>query len=131
MRLIRTLARPLLAWLFIHSGSDVYRNPGPRAGVAGPTLDRIRDAVPALPDDHQALVRANAALQVVAGGLLAVGAFPRLAALALAGSLVPTTIGGHAFWAQDDPEQRARQQLQFDKNLAILGGLLTVAAGRD
>ncbi|MDP8936363.1 MAG: DoxX family protein [Actinomycetota bacterium] len=130
MRLIRKLARPLLAWLFIHSGFDVYRNPGPRVGVAGPTLDRIRDAVPALPDDH-ALVRANAVVQVVAGGFLAVGAFPRLAALGLACSLVPTTIGGHAFWDHDDPKQRAQQQLQFDKNLAILGGLLTVAAGRD
>ncbi len=131
MRLLRKLARPLLAWLFIHSGLDVYRNPSARAEVAGPTLERIREAAPILPDDHEVLVRANAAVQVAAGGLLAVGAFTRLSALVLAGSLVPTTVGGHPFWRHEDPKQRAQQRLQFNKNMAILGGLLTVVAGRD
>jgi uncharacterized membrane protein YphA (DoxX/SURF4 family) len=131
MRLLRTLARPCLAWVFIDSGLDVYRNPSPRAEVARPTLERIRQAVPGLPDDDPAIVRANAAVQVAAAGLLAVGAVPRLAALALACSLVPTTVGGHAFWEHDDPKQRAQQRLQFNKNMAILGGLLAVVAAGD
>lgn len=131
MRLLRRLTGPLLAWLFINSGLDVYRNPDPRVGVAGPALDRLREAVPAVPDDHRITVRANAVLHVAAGGLLAIGVARRPAALALACSLVPTTVAGHAYWEQEDPMQRAQQRLHFNKNLAILGGLLTVVAGKD
>ena len=51
---------------------------------------------------------------------------PGLAGLALAGSMVPTTLGGHAFWRHDDPTRRTQQQIHFDKNLAIVSGLLLV-----
>jgi hypothetical protein len=67
-----------------------------------------------------------------AGGrpqIAAAGIRPRLAALASAGSLVPTTLAGHAFWTLDDPAQRKQQQIQFTKNLAMLGGLLYAVAG--
>ena len=53
-----------------------------------------------------------------------------LAALGLAASLVPTTLGGHAFWTHDDPAQRTNQRNHFNKNLGLLGGLLVVALGR-
>jgi putative oxidoreductase len=49
---------------------------------------------------------------------------PRLAALTLAGSLIPTTIAGHAFWKVGDPPARKLQQVQFHKNMAMIGGLL-------
>jgi uncharacterized membrane protein YphA (DoxX/SURF4 family) len=128
VKLIQTAARPMLAWVFIHSGADVLRNPAPRAQTAAPTLEKFRQLAPFLPDDDIALVRANAATQLVAGVALASGTFPRLAALALTGSIVPTTIAGHRFWALDDPAHRAQQRVQFNKNLAILGGLLFAAA---
>jgi uncharacterized membrane protein YphA (DoxX/SURF4 family) len=66
-------------------------------------------------------------VQVGGGALLAVGIFPRLAGLALAGSLVPTTFAGHPFWQIEDPTQRAQQRVHFLKNAAILGGLLIAA----
>ena len=53
-------------------------------------------------------MRANAAVQVVAGTTLALGLAPRLSALAPAGSLVPTTLAGHPYWAIDDPAERKR-----------------------
>jgi uncharacterized membrane protein YphA (DoxX/SURF4 family) len=47
--------------------------------------------------------------------------------LALATSLVPTTMAGHRFWeAQEDP-QRKQHLIHFLKNSAILGGLLIAA----
>jgi uncharacterized membrane protein YphA (DoxX/SURF4 family) len=49
---------------------------------------------------------------------------PRLAAVALAGSLIPTTLAGHRFWDESDPTQRSAQQIHFAKNLSILGGLI-------
>jgi uncharacterized membrane protein YphA (DoxX/SURF4 family) len=129
MGLPRIAARLFLAWVFVRNGLDVLRHPEPRAKTAGAFIDQTRALLPLLPDDKLALVRANAAVQVGAGGLLALGAgnLSRLAALTLAASLVPTTLGGHAFWTHEDPSSRAQQRIHFDKNLAILGGLLFVA----
>ena len=121
------VARLLLAWVFLRNSVDVLRKPEPRVASAGWLLDELRARVPLLPADNVMLVRANAAVQVGAAGLLALGQQQRLTALMLAASMVPTTLGGHAFWRHDDPTRRSQQQIQFDKNLAILGGLLAVA----
>jgi uncharacterized membrane protein YphA (DoxX/SURF4 family) len=77
-----------------------------------------------LPDDTAMLIRANGGVQVVAGVLLALGKFRRLSALALIGSIIPTTYAGHRFWEEVDDEKRGQQQVQFMKNLGILGGLI-------
>ena len=74
------------------------------------------------------LVRANGAVQVAAGTLWAFGKLPRLAALVLA--RITGANAGHAFWNEVDDEDRARQQFKLLKNLAVLGGLLTVAVSR-
>ena len=124
MNVVRRAARPMLGWVFVLSGIDVLRNPHPRAETAGPTIDRICQAAPFLPNDRVTLVRANATVQLTAGTMLALGRAPRLAALTLAASLVPTTIGGHPYWTIEDPVRRAQNRIHFNKNLAILGGLL-------
>lgn len=118
----------MLAVIFVVGGIEVLGRPHRRAELAAPVVDLIRQAAPALPGDRVTLVRANAAVHVVAGAMLAAGRAPRLAAGVLAASLVPTTIGGHRFWAIDDPVERARQRTHVGKNLAILGGLLLAVA---
>ncbi|MCL2543346.1 MAG: DoxX family protein [Nocardioidaceae bacterium] len=125
----RMLARLLTGGTYAVLGLDALRTPGGRVDVAGPTLDTMRQAVP-LPEDDELLVRANAAVQTVAGATLAVGVLPRLSALGLIGSLVPTTLAGHAFWKIEDPAARKNQQVQFTKNMAMLGGLVYVALDR-
>ena len=130
MNPLHWLARPLLAAIFIAGGYDALRNPEPRAKLAQPVLERmgpVAESVPLVPSDPVGLVRANAGLQLVAGGMLALGLMPRLAALALAASIVPTTAGGHRFWELDEPASRAQQRTHFLKNAAILGGLLVEA----
>ncbi|MDQ6712549.1 MAG: DoxX family protein [Candidatus Dormibacteraeota bacterium] len=127
MRLARTVARPLMASLFIASGLDVLANPEPRAKLAKPVVDRVASVVPFAPADPVDAVRLNAAVHLGAGVLLATGVMSRLAALALAASMVPTTIAGHPFWKAEDPVNRRRERAQFLKNTAILGGLLVVA----
>jgi uncharacterized membrane protein YphA (DoxX/SURF4 family) len=69
----------------------------------------------------------NGAAQVAGGLLLATGHATTPAALVLAGSLVPTTLAGHAFWQTTDPTERAQQQVHFFKNVSLLGGLLFAA----
>jgi hypothetical protein len=59
--------------------------------------------------------------------LLGLGRFPRLSALALAATLVPTTLAGHRFWEAEDDAGRTQQQIHFLKNLSMLGGLLIAA----
>ena len=80
--------------------------------------------------EPELLVRANGAAMLVAGAALALGCWSRLAAMMLAGMLVPTTLVGHAFWQETTPAGRAGQRIQFLKNLGLFGGLLLVAAGR-
>jgi hypothetical protein len=56
--------------------------------------------------------------------MLATGTFPRVAAMTLAGALVPTTYTAHAFWTVKDPATRAQQKVHFLKNVGLLGGVL-------
>ena len=67
---------------------------------------------------------AAALVYALAGTALALGRVPRLAAAALVGSMIPTTLAGHSYWTHDDPAARAQQRIQFHKNLAMIGGLL-------
>jgi uncharacterized membrane protein YphA (DoxX/SURF4 family) len=123
MSLVRRIARPLLAAQFIAGGLDAYRHPTSRAKTAAPLLAKIAPPL-GLPDDPELVVRANGAVMMGAGTMLAAGKLPRLSALALVLSLIPTTFAGHPFWEIKDPKQRQQQRLQFQKNLSMLGGLL-------
>lgn len=128
MSMLRGVARVVTGSTYLVLGLDVLRDVGARPEVAAKSLAAIRRVVP-LPPDDASVVRANAAVQVGAGAMLAVGVLPRLSAVALVGSLVPTTLAGHAFWAVEDPVARKQQQVQFVKNVAMLGGLLYAVAG--
>jgi len=117
----------MMAFVFVYSGAGTLRNPEAVAGAAEPVIEPIAERLsPALENTEQA-VRINSAVQIAAGTLLALGKFPRLSALALAGSLVPTTLAGHRFWEFEDPGERTQQQIHFFKNLSMLGGLLLAA----
>ncbi len=128
MSVLRRVARPMLAVPFITGGVDMLRNPDPRAKLAAPVATRIAEIMPVpMPNDPVQLVQIDAGVKIGAGLMLATGRLPRLSALALAASLVPTTLAGHRFWDYDDPQQRAAQRIHFAKNLGLLGGLVITA----
>ncbi len=126
--LLRAGTRLLVAWVFLDAGVDVLRKPEPRVETAGHLFDALQGTLPGWPEDRVAVVRANALVQLVAGALLALGVYPRLTAAVLALSLVPTTIGGHPFWLYDEAARKRQNRVHFNKNLAILGGLLFIVA---
>lgn len=127
-RVLAAAGRPLLASPFVSSGLQTMRHPEILAPVAAPVALAIAERVPGLPRDAVRLVRINGAVHVGGGVLLAAGRLPRLAALVLAASLVPTTVAGHPFWTEGDPGKRLQQKIHFFKNLSIFGGLLVAAA---
>lgn len=128
MTISNRIANPLLSGIFIRGGIDAIRNPESKVKDAERVTRPLSQTFAVLPDDPATLVRLNGGLQVAAGILLSVGKFRRLAALALIGSIVPTTIAGHAFWSEVDEEKRAQQQTHFFKNLGLLGGLILAVA---
>lgn len=121
--LLQTAGRVFTAPIFISGGYSAVTDPAGKAAMAESTLDAIREYVPGLPEDNELLVRINGGVQILAGTTLLLGIKPRLSALALAGSLIPTTLAGHSFWEMEGGEAKAHQT-QFSKNLAALGGLL-------
>jgi uncharacterized membrane protein YphA (DoxX/SURF4 family) len=124
MSLSRVVARPMLAAMFISGGLDAARHPETKVEAAKPVTDQLRTVIPSLPEDTATLVRVNGVVQVGAGVLLAVGKFRRVAALALIGSVIPTTWAGHRFWEESDEQKRAQQRVHFFKNVGLLGGLI-------
>jgi uncharacterized membrane protein YphA (DoxX/SURF4 family) len=123
---LRGLARTLLASIFVVSGVSAWKQSSKLAGPASKITEPMQDAIPGSPSAEQ-LVKVNAGVQVVAGGLFALGIAPRVMAIVLGGSLVPTTLAGHRFWEMDDDADKAQHQIQFLKNAGLIGGLIFAA----
>ena len=123
----------MLATIFVAGGINALRNTEGHAAKAKKLTDKVvpvaQQAVPRapIPTDPATLVRINAGAQILAAAALATGRAPRLSATVLAASLVPTTLAGHAFWNETDPQAKNAQRLQFYKNTSVFGGLLLAA----
>jgi putative oxidoreductase len=96
----------------------------PLAEQAAPLLSKVDARL----TDPKTLVQLNGVVQMTAGLLLATGTAPRPAATMLAGTLIPATIVSHPFWKAPTPGIKRTEQVQFAKNLGLLGGLLLAAA---
>lgn len=123
MGLVRAIARPMLAAPFIFCGINQLKNTAQIAPVARPFISKIAEPA-GLPNDADLLVKANGAAMVAAGAGLATGILRKPSAAVLAGSLIPTTLAGHAFWEHTDPKEKAEHTTGFVSNLGLLGGLI-------
>jgi putative oxidoreductase len=134
MTLLRMVARPMLASMFVVGGVNALKNSEYAADRARKLTDKavplLQRAAPSVqvPTDPATLVKINAAVQIGAAAALATGTAPRVASAVLAGSLVPTTLAGHPYWEETDPQAKSMQKIQFFKNVSMLGGLMISAA---
>jgi putative oxidoreductase len=128
MPVLRAVARPMLASIFITQGYQTLRHPERVSALADPVVQSLAERVSVVPDTTEQAVRISGAVQLMAGSLLALGRWPRLSALVIAGTLVPTTLAGHRFWETEDKQERVQQRIHFLKNVSMLGGLLIAAA---
>ncbi|MDH3320843.1 MAG: DoxX family protein [Betaproteobacteria bacterium] len=103
--------RVLLAYIFVLSGF------GKLIGFAGTAKFMASKGMPMA----EVLLVGAIAIELIGGLMLAVGWKARWAAWAIFLFIIPATAIFHPVWA--DPSQ----MIQFNKNLAIMGGMLYVA----
>jgi len=103
--------RLLLAYLFIVAGY------GKIGGFAGTAKYMASKGMPMV----EVLLVGTIIIELIGGLMLAIGWKARLAAWAIFLFIIPTTVIFHPVWAD------ASQMIQFNKNLAIMGGMLYVA----
>jgi len=111
--LLLLLGRLLVASLFLPSGISKLSNFASfSASLAGKGLP--------FPEYWAA---AAVAIEVLGPIALVVGLFPRWTTVALVAFVIGATATSHRFWEFQEPVRRA-QEMNFFKNVAILGGLL-------
>ncbi len=116
--MLRFIRRALLSTVFLASSVNVIQNAEQMTAPA--------EAL-GLPEPAQ-MVRLHGIVNLVGGLMLVLNVKPRLATWALIGNLIPTTLGGHRFWEEDEEGARIGQMVHFMKNMSMLGGLLGVLA---
>ncbi len=135
--ILRRVARPLLASIFIMGGVNALRQKEGHAEAIKPFLDKAADKTvrrktgespESLPGDPVTMVQVDAITKIAAGAMLSLGVLPRVASALLLSSLVPTTLAAHAFWEEKDPEKRQQQLIEFLKNAGLAGGLMLAVA---
>ena len=131
--MIRKVARPMLASVYIADGADTLINAQDHAEGAESVLKRVRTVLPRryarqLPNDGELVARVVGGAKVGAGGLLALGKMPRTSAAVLAATSVPTILARHAFWETQDQDERKARRSGFITNVALLGGLFITTA---
>jgi len=111
------VGRILVAWLFVPAGF------GKIAGFAG-TVGYATSAGLPMP---QIGVAIGLAIELIGGLMILFGFKTRWAALALALFAIVAALFFHNYWSMPEA-QKAMQQINFNKNIAITGGLLVLAA---
>jgi putative oxidoreductase len=114
MHLLFLLGRVLYGGFFLLSGSRHFTQLNamvPYAASKGIPAPKI--AVP------------GSGLLAALGGLsILLGVWPRLGVLLIAVFLLPVTFSMHNYWSDRDPQARQMNQVQFHKNIALLGAAL-------
>jgi putative oxidoreductase len=120
-RYVLALSRVLMAIVFLLNGLGIINQ-----AVAAKEL--IEHGAPASLVPF--LMLSARTIEIVAGLSLALGIYPRLAAVAILAFLIPATLTAHAFWQVSGTAAFTPQLLNFFKNTAMMGVLLFTAAAR-
>ncbi|WP_151530264.1 MULTISPECIES: DoxX family protein [Corynebacterium] len=131
--MIRKIARPMVATVYIADGVDTITNTEKHVEGTKTILDRLRSVLPndysrKLPEDPETVAKAIGVTKTTAGTLLALGKAPRLAAGTLAVLSVPTILARHAFWETQNEDEKAARRSGFMTDVALLGGLFIASA---
>lgn len=127
--MIRKIARPMLASVFVIDGVETVMNPAGRKDGAESALAQVRAALPRqyrafLPKDPETAAQLVGGIKAGAGSLFALGKAPRTSATLLAATTLPSLLGRNAFWDTDDEDEKARRRTGALTDMALAGGVL-------
>jgi putative oxidoreductase len=110
--------RLIFGGYFAYNGLNHFQNRKMMAGYAGGK---------GVPSAEQAVTGSGGML--LAGGLSVLsGVQPKIGLALIAGFLAGVTPVMHRFWEIDDPQQRMGEQVNFLKNMALMGSALMLMA---
>ena len=119
MEILLILGRLVFAGFFIMSGINHFTNVKMMTGFTA------SKNVPA-----PGLAVIGSGVLLVAGGLsILIGFLPVFGLLLLILFLVPASFLMHNFWTIQDPQARAADQINFLKNMALIGAALALMYG--
>lgn len=110
--------RALFGGYFLYSGINHFQNKAMLSGYGASKGLPYADAA----------VTGTGAMLVLGGLSLLAGVRPKIGAALIGAFLLGVTPKMHDFWTVEDPQQRMGEQINFMKNLALLGGALMAAA---
>lgn len=111
------LGRLLFGGFFLYNGINHFRKSEMLAQYAGSK---------GVPKPRAAVMASGAAL-LIGGTSILLGIKPKIGAAALIGFLAGVSPTMHDFWKAQDPQQRMNDQVNFFKNLALVGGAVALA----
>jgi uncharacterized membrane protein YphA (DoxX/SURF4 family) len=76
----------------------------------------------------KAAILGSGVLLLLGGLSILLGVRPRLGILCVVLFLLPVTFTMHNYWADRDPQARQMNEVQFSKNVALLGAALMLLA---
>lgn len=118
MDVVFLIGRILFALIFVASGLTGHLGPQRRE-----TIEYARTYGAPAPT----LTVPLTGVVILVGGLsVALGIWADLGALLIVAFLLPTAVIMHAFWKEQDPQQRANQFAHFTKNVAMAGAGLAI-----
>lgn len=119
MEILLLVGRIIFGAFFVMSGINHFTNLGMMSGYAG------SKNVPA-----PGLAVIGSGVMLVLGGLSVIlGLLPILGLWLLILFLAPTSVIMHNFWTISDAQQRAAEQVNFLKNVALIGAALALMYG--
>jgi putative oxidoreductase len=76
----------------------------------------------------KAAILGSGVLLLLGGLSVLLGVEPKFGVLCLALFLLPVSFTMHNYWADSDPQARQMNEIQFSKNMALLGAALMLLA---
>lgn len=121
MEIIHLIGQVLFGGYFVLQGINHFKNTAGLTGYA---------ASAGVPSPKMAVLGSGALVFLGGLGVLLYGFIPyiltQISLILLVVFLVPVTFKMHAFWKKTDPQAKMMEQIQFMKNLALLGAVLSM-----
>jgi putative oxidoreductase len=113
MKYLVLVARALFSQMFIIASLNHFRPE---------TIQNLSSKVPAA----ELLIPLSGAMALIGGISILLGYKAKIGGLLIALFLIPVTLMMHDFWNMTDPMMRMFNQVNFQKNLAMLGGAILI-----